>query len=95
MATGNTAIALLDNDRRVWEDRRAQVDMRVAKIVRLGSTRADIGVDIANMFNTNYATQFDNTYQFSVGNTAQGGTWNNPTAIYTPRFIRLNFTVSF
>jgi len=95
VATGNTAIALLDNDRRVWEDRRAQVDMRVAKIVRFGSTRADIGVDIANLFNTNYTTQFDNTYQYSVGNTAQGGTWNNPTAIYTPRFVRLNFTVSF
>ena len=95
VATGNTAIALLDNDRRIWEDRRAQIDMRVAKIVRLGSTRADIGVDIANLFNTNYATTFDNTYQYSVGNTGQGGTWNNPTAIYTPRFVRLNFTVSF
>jgi hypothetical protein len=30
-----------------------------------------------------------------VGNTAQGGTWNNPTEIYTPRFVRLNFTVNF
>ena len=95
VATGNTAIALLDNDRRVWEDRRAQIDMRVAKIVRLGSTRADIGVDIANLLNTNYATTFDNTYQYTAGNTGQGGTWNNPTAIYTPRFVRLNFTVSF
>ena len=32
---------------------------------------------------------------FSVGNTAQGGTWNNPTAIYTPRFVRWNLTVDF
>jgi Carboxypeptidase regulatory-like domain len=95
VATGNTAIALLDNDRRVWEDRRAQIDVRVAKIVRLGSTRADIGVDIANLLNTNYTTTFDNTYQYTAGNTGQGGTWNNPTAIYTPRFVRLNFTVSF
>jgi hypothetical protein len=94
-ATGNTAIALLDNDRRLYEDRRAQVDIRVAKIVRLGGTRADIGVDIANLFNTNYATQYDNTYQYSVGNTAQGGTWNNPTAVLSPRFVRLNFTVNF
>jgi Carboxypeptidase regulatory-like domain/TonB-dependent Receptor Plug Domain len=94
-ATGNTAITLLDNDRRLWEDRRAQVDMRLAKIVRFGSTRADIGVDIANLFNTNYTTTFDNTYQYSVGNTAAGGTWNNPTAIFAPRFVRLNFTVSF
>ena len=93
--TGNTAIALLDDDRRLYEDRRQQIDMRLAKIVRFGSTRADIGVDIGNLLNTNYATDFDDTYQFSVGNAAQGGTWNNPTEIYTPRFVRLNFTVNF
>ena len=29
------------------------------------------------------------------GNTGMGGTWNNPTAIYPPRYARLNFTVSF
>jgi hypothetical protein len=95
VVTGNTSIALLSNDRRVWEDRRTQVDLRVAKIVRFGSTRADIGLDIANLLNTNYTTTFDNTYQYSVGNTAMGGTWNNPTAIFAPRFVRLNFTVSF
>ena len=95
VATGNTAIALLDDEHRIYDVRRAQVDLRVAKIVRLGTTRADVGVDIGNLLNTNYATTRDNTYQYSVGNTAQGGTWRNPTAIYTPRFVRLNFTVSF
>ena len=69
--------------------------MRFAKIVRLGSTRADIGVDLANLLNTNYATGWENTYQFTLGNTGNGGTWNNPTAIYAPRFVRLNFTVNF
>jgi hypothetical protein len=92
VATGNTTIALLDNDRRLYEDRRTQVDLRVAKIVRFGSTRTDIGVDITNLFNNNYATTYDNTYQY---NTPLGGTWNNPTAILGPRFVRLNFTVSF
>jgi hypothetical protein len=52
-------------------------------------------VDGENLLNTNYATTYDNTYQYSAGNTAMGGTWNNPTAIYTPRFVRLNFTVNF
>ena len=31
----------------------------------------------------------------TVGNMATGGTWNNPTAIYTPRFVRWNLTVDF
>jgi hypothetical protein len=95
-ATGTTTIALVDNDRRLFTgERRTQVDMRFAKIIRFGSTRADIGVDLANLLNTNYATGWENTYQYSVGNTLQGGTWGDPTAIFAPRFVRLNFTVNF
>jgi hypothetical protein len=95
-AGGNTIVALLDNEHRLYADtRRTQVDMRVAKIFRFGKTRLDVGVDGENLLNTNYPTTYDNTYQYSVGNTARGGTWNNPTAIYTPRYARLNVTVSF
>jgi hypothetical protein len=95
-ATGTTTIALIDNDNRLFSgERRTQIDMRFAKILRFGSTRADIGVDLANLLNTNYATTWDNTYQYTIGNTGQGGTWNNPTAIFAPRFVRLNFTVNF
>jgi len=95
-ATGNTTITLTDNDNRLYSgERRNQVDMRFAKIFRFGSTRADIGVDLANLLNTNYATNWENTYQFSPDNSALGGSWNNPTAIYAPRFVRLNFTVNF
>jgi hypothetical protein len=95
-ATGTTAIALLDNDNRLFSgERRNQVDVRFAKILRFGSTRADIGVDLANLLNTNYVTTYENTYQYSVGNTGNGGTWDNPTAIFAPRFVRLNFTFNF
>ena len=50
---------------------------------------------MGNLFNTNYATQYDNTYQYTVGNTAQGGTWNNPTNVISARFLRWNVTVDF
>ena len=94
LATGNTTVAILDNDHRLYADnRRTQIDMRFAKIFRFGTRRADVGVDLGNLLNTNYATTYENTYQYSVGNTALGGTWNNPTAIYTPRFVRWNLTV--
>jgi len=95
-AGGNTNVTLLDNEHRLYAgNRRTQVDMRVAKIFRVGKTRLDVGVDGENLFNTNYTTGYENTYQFSTSNTALGGTWNNPTAIYTPRYARLNLTVSF
>jgi hypothetical protein len=95
-AGGNTNVALLDNDHQLYADtRRTQVDMRVAKIFRFGKTRVDVGVDAENLFNTNYATAYSGTYQYTTGNTGMGGTWNNPTTIYPPRYARLNFTVSF
>jgi hypothetical protein len=95
-AQGTTNVALLDNEHRLYEDeRRTQVDMRIAKIFRFGRTRLDVGVDGENLFNTNYTTTFENTYQYSPGNTATGGTWNNPTAIVGPRYARLNVTFIF
>jgi hypothetical protein len=94
-ATGNTTIAIIDNDHRLYDDRRSQIDMRIAKVFRFGSRRANAGIDLGNLLNTNYTTTFENTYQYSAGNTAQGGTWNNPTAIYTPRFVRWNVTIDY
>jgi hypothetical protein len=95
-ATGTTTVDILDADHRLFADtRRTQIDMRFAKILRFGSTRVDVGVDLSNLLNTNYPTTYENAYQFSVGNTALGGTWDNPTAVYTPRFIRWNVTVDF
>ena len=95
-AASVSTVALLDNEHRLYADnRRTQLDLRVAKVFRFGGKRLDLGVDGENLLNTNYATGYAGTYQFSTGNTALGGTWNNPTTIYTPRFARVNITVSF
>ena len=94
--TGNTMIQLTDNEHRVYSDeRRTQIDMRVAKIVRFGRTRADVGVDLNNLLNTNYATGFNTTYIYNTDNAPRPSGWGTPTSIYTPRFVRLNFTVNF
>jgi hypothetical protein len=96
LATGTTAIPLLDADHRLFfGGRRNQLDLRVAKILRFGRTRADVGLDLNNVLNANYATGYVTTYQYSDNNTAQGGTFLNPTAVYTPRFVRLNATFNF
>jgi hypothetical protein len=103
---GTTTVALVDpsnpnansarSDHRLYADnRRTQIDMRVAKIIRLGRARADVGFDLGNLLNTNYATAYENTYEYSDGNELQGGTWNNPTRVYTPRFVRVNLSVTF
>jgi len=94
LANGNTAVLLIDNgDKRVYADnRRTQIDMRFAKIIRLGPRRLDVGVDLQNLLNTNYATTYQSQYDFVAAN---GGTWFNPTTILAPRFVRLNFTLNF
>ena len=95
-ATGTTTINILDAEHRLFADnRRTQIDMRFAKIFRLGTRRVDVGVDLSNLLNTNYTVTYENGYQYTAGNTGQGGTWDNPTAVYTPRFIRWNLTVDF
>jgi hypothetical protein len=94
LPNGTTLVPLLDNSTKAFaSNRRTQVDMRFAKIVRLGGgRRADIGVDLQNLFNANYATVYESQYDYTAPN---GGTWLNPTTILGPRFVRLNFTVNF
>ena len=94
--TGTTTIQIADNVNRVYADnRRTQIDMRFAKVLRFGRTRSDVGIDLNNLLNTNYATGYNTTYAYSAGNTTQGGTWANPTSLYTPRFMRVNYTINF
>ena len=96
-ATGNTVVPIGHNDQRIYSgERRTQIDMRVAKVVRFGPTaRVDVGVDLNNLLNTNYATQFSSTYIYNTDNTPRPSGWGTPTGIYNPRFVRLNFTVNF
>jgi hypothetical protein len=102
LATGTTTILLTDNEHRVYADeRRTQIDMRFAKIVRFGRTRTDIGVDVNNLFNTSYATGFNQTYvqgtnpasSDNLGPRPAG--WGTPSSLAFPRFVRFNFTVNF
>ena len=89
-ATGNTTVGLTDSEHRLFADnRRTQIDMRFAKILRFGGTRTDIGVDLNNLLNTNYATAYETDFDPAAD------TWANPTSIYAPRFVRINFTVNF
>jgi hypothetical protein len=94
LATGNTTVQLVDNgDHRLYVDnRRTQFDMRFAKTLRFGRTRTDIGVDLYNLLNNNYALTYDSNYSYTQPN---GGTWLNPTSILSARFARFNITVNY
>jgi hypothetical protein len=91
LASGTTTVNLLTTGQLYPDERLTQVDMRFAKIVRFGDRRADIGVDLYNLFNTNDTTGFDANYALATN----GATWLQPTAIVPPRFARFNVTFSF
>jgi hypothetical protein len=75
----------------VYGDRINLVDMRFAKVLRLGKTRATVGLDLYNLFNSNTPTTYETVYDPATNGTR----WLQPTAVLSPRFMRLNVQVDF
>ncbi len=92
LPTGTTLVPLLDTDHRLYGPRRNQLDMRFAKILRHRGTRANVGMDLGNILNSNQATAYQAQYDYVQPN---GGTWLDPTTILQPRFARFSVTFSF
>ena len=72
----------------IFADSINQIDMRFGKIINFGSKRANIAVDVLNLFNANTGTAFQQTY-------GDGSQYLKPAAILNPRFVRFNVTVDF
>jgi hypothetical protein len=88
LANGNTSVNLIVPGQSFGE-RINQVDLRLAKIVRFGRTRTDLGIDWYNVLNANPGLTYNQTF------TGTGLTWLRPTTILLPRFLRVNATVHF
>jgi hypothetical protein len=88
---GGASTATLDLAKlgEVYPDRLNTVDMRFSKIIRIGRTRTNVGVDLYNLFNANTGTSFNQNFG------TDGSTWLRPNAILNPRYVRFNATVDF
>jgi hypothetical protein len=75
----------------VYGDRVNNVDMRFAKVLRFGRYRANVGMDVYNLLNSNTATTYENVYDPATN----GARWMQPTAVLLPRFMRFNVQVDF
>ena len=73
----------------VLGDRINQLDFRVSKVLRFGNRRANVGVDIFNVFNANPVSQYFQTYSGS------GATWLQPTSLVSARFAKLSLQFDF
>jgi len=70
----------------LYGDRINQVDFRVAKVLRFGRSRAQVGVDIFNLMNSNVPQGYIQTY---------GSTWLRPTSVMDARFARVSGQIDF
>ena len=72
----------------LWGERHNNVDMRIAKILRFGGMRSQVGVDIFNLLNADTVTN----YNFGF---VPGGSWLTPTTITPARYARISVQVDF
>ena len=75
----------------VYGDRITAVDMRFAKVLRFGRSKANVGLDLYNLFNVNTPTTYETVYDPATN----GARWMQPTAVLLPRFVRVNVQVDF
>jgi len=60
--------------------------MRFTKILRIGRTRTNVGVDLYNLFNANPGLTYNQAFATA---------YLRPTSILIRRFVRFNATVDF
>jgi len=86
---GNTITVNLIEPGTLYGDRVNQVDLRFAKIVRLGRTRTNVGFDIYNV--ANGAPVLTYNQSFSPANTQ----WLRPNSVLQARFVKFSAQIDF
>ena len=72
----------------LYGDRVNEVDLRVAKIVRLGRTRTNVGVDFYNALNANPALTYNAAYAATLP-------FPRPTGVLQARFAKFSAQIDF
>jgi hypothetical protein len=73
----------------MYSDKINQIDLRLAKIMRWKSHRAQVGLDLYNLTNTSVATNMNFAYA------PPPGLWQQPTDILPARFIKFSMQLDF
>ena len=86
-AGGSVSVNLIEPGT-VWGDRVNNIDLRIAKVLRFGRTRTNVGVDIYNLMNSSAVLNYNQAFN-------PGGTWLTPTSVVGPRFAKISASVEF
>ena len=69
-------------------DRVNEIDIRIAKVLRFGGTRSNVGIDIYNLLNSDAILTSKQTF-------IPGGQWLRPNTVLTPRFVKPSAQIDF
>jgi hypothetical protein len=67
----------------LYGDRIREIDLGIKKVLRVGTTRTTLGVDIYNVLNSNVTLTYNSTF-------VPGGAWLTPTEILAARIFRVS-----
>jgi hypothetical protein len=70
----------------MYGDRLNSVDLRFGKILRYGSTKTLVSLDVFNLVNSNTTERYQLTY---------GTTYLNPLSIMSARFFKIGAQIDF
>jgi len=73
----------------LYGDRVNEIDLRLAKVLRFGRTRTNVGFDIYNIFNSNPVLTYNNAF------IPNGGAWLVPTNVLQSRFVKFSASFDF
>jgi hypothetical protein len=72
----------------LWGERQNNVDLRIGKLLRYGTTRTLVAVDIFNLLNADTVTLYNLGF-------IPGGSWLTPTTITPARYAKIAVQVDF
>jgi hypothetical protein len=83
--SANVTVNLLDPGQ-MYNDRINQIDLRIAKVLRFGGRRANIGLDLYNALNTSAVLTSNGTF---------GDNWQRPQSVLAARFVKISTQIDF
>jgi hypothetical protein len=78
----------------LYGDRVNEIDLRLAKILKFGRTRTNVGIDIYNLLNKAPILTYNQTFVLpSAAN--PNGSWLTPTSVLQSRFVKISAQFDF
>jgi len=79
----------------LYGDRVNEIDLRVAKILRFGRTRTNVGFDIYNILNANPILTYNQAFNPVVSTANPSSNWLAPQSTLQPRFFKFSAQIDF